>query len=338
LDRNTGHITHYVPGSGSKNALGKGSNLCGINRDAQGYLWLGGWGTLDRLDERSGQFTHYQHEPDDPNSLLSHEILRIYADRSGRLWIGQVGGLSRFVPETETFINYRGGSADGLGDREGVSAIYQDRSGTLWLGTWMGTLSRFDDKANTPPNHGADSRRLHKLSGGGIHVIHEDRAGTLWLGTMDGLYRYHRESETYSHYTVNQGLPNGTIQCILDDRSGRLWISTRKGISRFDPQTEAFRNYDVSDGLQGNDFSANACYVDGQSGEMLFAGSDGITAFFPDEIRDNPYVPPVVLTSFKIFNLPVLIGPESVLEKAIPYVESLTIPTATMSSRWNLPR
>ena len=30
-----------------------------------------------------------------------------------------------------------------------VSAIYQDRSGTLWFGTWMGTLSRFDDKTNT---------------------------------------------------------------------------------------------------------------------------------------------------------------------------------------------
>ena len=58
---------------------------------------------------------------------------------------------------------------------------------------------------------------------------------------------------------------------------------------------------------------------------MLFGGNNGITTFFPENIRDNPYVPPVVLTSFKIFNKPVPIGPKSVLKKAIPYADSLTL-------------
>ena len=209
-------------------------------------------------------------------------------------------------------------------ESNGVSAIYQDRSGTLWFGTWKGTLSRFDDKTNTFVNFRADSRDPHKLSGGRIDAIHEDQAGTLWVGTTDGLYRYNRENETFTHYTENQGLPSGAIQCILDDRSGRLWLGTKKGISRFDPQTETFRNYDVFDGLQSNDFS-QGCYEDSQSGEMLFGGNNGITTFFPENIRDNPYVPPVVLTSFKIFNKPVPIGPKSVLKKAIPYVDSLTL-------------
>ena len=49
-----------------------------------------------------------------------------------------------------------------------------------------------------------------------------------------------------------------------------------------------------------------------------------MTAFFPEDLRDNPYVPPVVISSFKIFNDPVPIGGE-VLAKAVPYVESLTL-------------
>jgi PAS domain S-box-containing protein len=327
FDRKTGQATHYIPGSGNQNALGKGSNLEGIYRDAQGYLWLGGWGALDRFDERSGQFKHYRHKPDDPNSLISDEIQCIYEDRSGGLWVGQVGGLSRFDPATEKFVNYRNNPADpaSLGDNV-VSAIYQDRSGTLWFGTWMGTLSRFDDKTNTFVNYRADPRDPHKLSSGGIFAIHEDRAGILWLGTLDGLYRHNRENETFTRYTVNQGLPSGVIECIVDDRDGRLWLGTKKGISRFDPHNETFRNYDVFDGLLSNDFAINACYEDGQSGEMLFGGSNGITTFFPEYIRDNPYVPPVVLTSFKIFNKPVPIGPNSVLKKAIPYVDSLSLP------------
>ena len=327
LDRKTGQITHYLPGSGNKNALGKGSSLRNnIYRDAQGYLWFGGWDSgLNRFDERSGQFKHYRHKPGDPNSLLSDNILCVYQDRSGKLWVGQVDGLSSFDPTTEKFINYRNDPAHpaSLGISN-VSAIYQDRSGTLWFGTWMGTLSRFDDKTNTFVNLRADSRDPHKLSGGRIHAIHEDQAGTLWLGTLDGLYRYNRENETFTHYTVNQGLPSGEIQCILGDRSGRLWLGTKKGISRFDPQTGRFRNYDTSDGLQSNDFS-EGCYEDSQSGEMLFGGNNGITTFFPENIRDNTYVPPVVLTSFKIFNKPVPIGPESALKKAIPYADSLTL-------------
>jgi len=325
LDRKTGQVTHYLPGSGSKNALGKGGTLRGIYRDAQGYLWFSGWGVLDRFDERSGQFTHYHHKPDDPNSLLSDNILCIYQDRSGRLWLGQVDGLSSFDPATEKFINYQNNPADpaSLGSN-GVNAIYQDRSGTLWFGTWIGTLSRFDDKTNTFVNLRADSRDPHKLSGGRIHAIHEDQAGTLWLGTAAGLYRYNRENETFTHYTENQGLPSDVIQCILDDRSGRLWLGTKKGISRFDPHNETFRNYDVFDGLQSSEFS-EGCYEDSQSGEMMFGGNNGITTFFPENIRDNPYVPPVVLTSFKIFNKPVPIAPKSVLKKAIPYADSLTL-------------
>ena len=88
--------------------------------------------------------------------------------------------------------------------------------------------------------------------------------------------------------------------------------------------TGRFRNYDTSDGLQSNNFSGG-CYEDSQSGEMLFGGNNGITTFFPENIRDNPYVPPVVLTSFKIFNKPVPIDPKSVLKKAIPYADSLTL-------------
>jgi signal transduction histidine kinase len=80
----------------------------------------------------------------------------------------------------------------------------------------------------------------------------------------------------------------------------------------------------MSDGLQSNEFSTG-CYQR-SDGEMFLGGSNGFNAFFPENIRDNPYVPPVVITSFRIFNKPVPIGAGSLLKKAIPYVNSLTLP------------
>lgn len=326
IDRNTGQITHYVPDLERTNTLSTGSNLISIYKDAQGYVWLGGWNSgLDRFDERSGQFKHYQHNPDDSNSLIANHVLDIFEDRSGNLWLGQHGGLSRFDPDTEQFTNYLPNPDDptSLG-HTAVRIIYQDHAGTLWLGLSGGVLSRFDEKTETFVNIMPDSRDPYSLKGGTILALHEDRNGTLWVGATDGLYRYHQDNSTFTHYTDNQGLPSSNIQGILEDDAGRLWISTKNGLSRFDPQTETFRNYDASDGLQGNDFSSS-CYAQGRSGEMFFGGSEGFNAFFPENVRDNPFVPPVVITDFKIFNKPVPISADSVLQQAIPYVDALTL-------------
>ncbi|HEX7569633.1 MAG TPA: two-component regulator propeller domain-containing protein, partial [Verrucomicrobiae bacterium] len=325
LDRKTGQITHYLPGLDNENTLSQGAYLVGICRDAQGYVWLGGWGGgLDRFDEHSGRFKHYRHNPSDTNSLASDNVFAIHEDRSGNLWVGHDDGISRLDRATEQFANYRPDPSDPTSTRNSVKTIYQDRSGALWSGTTMGMLSRFDNQTNTFANYKPDSRDPHRLNGGSIHAIHEDQAGTLWVGAEDGLYRFDRKDEMFTRYTENRGLPSSAIEGILEDTAGRLWISTKKGLSRFDPQTETFRNYDAADGLQGDDFS-QCCYAQGQNGEMFFGGSQGFNAFFPEKIRDNLYVPPVVLTDFQLFNKPVAIGKNSPLKKAVNVADQITL-------------
>ena len=325
LNRQTGEVTHYVPGPEDKNHLSKGADVSSICKDARGYLWIGGWGAgLDRFDERTGQFKHYGHDPGDPHSLMTDNVVSIYADPTGHIWAGQYGGVSRFDPGTGQFTNYQLGPDESAGLAYTVSAFHRDRSGTLWLGTWGGVLSRFDESANTFVNYPPDQHDPRQLQGGSIGAIHEDRAGTLWLASGLGLYRYSRSSGTFSRYTESQGLPSNDLMGILEDRAGRFWISTKKGLSRFDPKTETFRNYEESDGLVSNDFS-RGCYQQGKDGEMLFCGSNGVIAFFPDNVRDSFFVPPVVITSLRIFNKPVPIGARSILKNAIPYVNSLSL-------------
>ncbi|HXJ94459.1 MAG TPA: two-component regulator propeller domain-containing protein [Terriglobia bacterium] len=325
LDRKTGKITHYVRGLEDRNATSKGTDVNSIYEDARGYLWLGGWGSgLDRFDEHTGRFKHYRHDPDAPNSLTSDHVLRIYGDRSGQIWVGHIDGVTRLDPATGQFTYYRPNPKNPTSYGNAAEAFYQDRSGMLWISRGEGVLSRYDEKTKTFVNYTPDPRDPHRLQGGDTNAILEDRAGTLWLGASDGLYRFNRQNGAVTRYTESQGLPSSAIQGILEDKIGRLWLSTKKGISVFDPRTETFRNYDVFDGLQANEFSA-ACYTKGPDGEMFFGGSNGFNAFFPEQVRDNPYVPPVVITSFKIFNKPVPIGSKSVLAKAISYVDGLTL-------------
>jgi signal transduction histidine kinase/ligand-binding sensor domain-containing protein len=322
VDRKSGRIAHYVPGA---DGLSKGTEVNSILKDARGYLWVGGEGAgLDRFDERTGRFKHYGHDPGDPGSLMTNQVICIYEDPLGGLWVGQFGGVSHFDPATERFANYRLGPNASEDLPFSVSAIHRDRSGTLWLGTWGGILSRFDDNTKTFAHYTPSLGDPRKLQGGSIGAIHEDKTGTLWLAAGLGLYRFKPQSEAVTRYTIADGLPSNDLMGILEDAGGRLWISSKKGISRFDPQTERFKNYDVSDGLRSNDFS-RSCYQRGRTGEMFFCGNGGVTAFSPEDIRDSPFVPPVVLTSFKILDDPVPIGGDSVLEKAIPYAGSLRL-------------
>jgi len=60
---------------------------------------------------------------------------------------------------------------------------------------------------------------------------------------------------------------------------------------------------------------------------MFFGGINGFNAFHPDSVKDNPHIPPIVITDFKIFNQSVPIGTNghSYLQKSIMETEEITL-------------
>jgi len=196
--------------------------------------------------------------------------------------------------------------------------ILEDREGTLWVGTWGG-LYRFDRDNSRFVYYQRQSDDAVRPASDIILSIFEDSAGALWLGTFGGgLCRLNRAAQTFACYREEDGLPNDVVYGILEDDERNLWLSTNRGLSKFNPQTESFNNYDAGDGLQSNEFNAGA-YFKSDSGEMFFGGINGFNAFFPEEIKDNPYVPPVVLTALTQG------GEEVDTETAIETLQEVTI-------------
>jgi serine phosphatase RsbU (regulator of sigma subunit) len=135
-----------------------------------------------------------------------------------------------------------------------------------------------------------------------IFSIYEDDAGILWLCTWGGgLNKFDKDSGEFRAYTKKDGLPSNSVYGLLEDEKGNFWLSTNNGLSRFNPKTGTFKNYNSRDGLQSNEFNGGS-YYKSESGEMFFGGINGFNSFYPDEIEDNPFIPKVVITSFRKLN------------------------------------
>jgi ligand-binding sensor domain-containing protein/signal transduction histidine kinase len=272
--------------------------------DRGGTLWVGTADQgLDRFDRSRDAFTHFRHLPDNPNSLSSDAVRVLYEDRKGTIWIGtENGGLNRFDRPTGTFTRYISDPTDPAAlVHNRVTAITEDRAGRLWVGTWGG-ISILTPGSPGFTNFRKMAGRTEGISSQFISAFYEDELGYMWVATYGGgLNRFDPATGWFSHYSEADGLSSNQIYGILADGDGYLWLSTNNGLSCFDPYYGTFRNYDISDGLQSAEFSPGA-YFKNRSGSMFFGGVDGLNAFDPRQVQDNPYIPPVVITSFSKFN------------------------------------
>ena len=152
-----------------------------------------------------------------------------------------------------------------------------------------------------------------------------DRSGATWVGTQNGLDKFDRKAGTFTIFTNRNGLAGNAVGCVLEDDRGLLWMSTNRGISSFNPLTERFANYTVADGLPGHDLTGWGACFKSPEGEMFFGGFSGPAAFFPGKVGDRPYIPPIVLTDFRLFGTPVELKRGSPLTKSINYTDSVTL-------------
>ena len=319
IDRKTGHYTSYhrTPG------LAASIDVITINEDRSGNLWAGTYNHgLLHLDRRTGKFQTYRHNPADPYSLSNDIVTRLLVDHSGALWVATNDGLNRFDPATGRFIVYKPDPPKRIVD---YLELVEDVKGALWLGTDSSGLYRFDPATAKFTGYEHDMDRPGTLSDNRVNSVHFDRSGTMWIGTQNGLDKFDSKTGTFTVYTQRDGLPGNAVGCILEDDHSNLWMSTNKGIARFDPQSAAVNSYSTAEGLPGPDLTGwGACFKN-RSGEMFFGGFNGATVFHPDSVADPSYVPPVVLTEFRLSGSPVDIGADSPLSKSITDTARLTL-------------
>jgi ligand-binding sensor domain-containing protein/signal transduction histidine kinase len=323
IDSRTGDSTLYRHREGDVASISEGTVLSTVE-DSTGTLWFASYrGGLNSFDRKTGAFQTYRHHSGNPNSPSSDVIMRLQLDPSGRIWVATDHALDEFDPRSKRFEHYP--EINDVLSAALVTSLVQDRRGALWLGTNQAGMVRFDPAIRRYDVYRSQPGNPAALSSNRVNALLIDSGGTLWVGTQMGLDRFDATLQQFHAYTEQDGLPSSTVEAFLEDRHGNLWVGTDHGLAKFNPEAKSVRTYYASDGLAGNEFNYwGAAFKDGK-GQMFFPGVNGLTFFYPDEIRDNTYLPPVVLTDFRLFGTPVEVGHNSPLQKAISATQALTL-------------
>ncbi len=319
----TGEFKHFMRPS-DRRSDPSFSFITHLAKNEEGSLWVA---TVDAglllFNPEKETFKQLQQDFTDPNTKGINSLGALLL-QDPYLWIGTLEhGLIRYDTEKEEFTRFTSEMDDSTTlSTNTVLYIFQDNEENLWvcgLGYGLSIKPAGSTSFKRIP-YGGDSPQ--DLSNGVVTHIHQDREGTLWVGTQEGLNRLVGDplSNDYCFEQLfkEDGLPSNAIYGILEDNTGRLWISTNKGIGRYHPKSRTFQNFTVESGLQSNEFNSKAV-LRTQDGTFLFGGVNGFNLFHPDSIRTNSHPPPLVLTSFKVFDQ------EYPLPWAIESTDSITL-------------
>jgi ligand-binding sensor domain-containing protein len=238
-----------------------------------------------------------------------YRIYEITRDRFGVLWFCSASGifyLDTNAPDAEV---KKIRKVEGL-DPFAMS-VYEDNDGNLWFpapgrGMYYLSLKNRADTSFILFNH--DENDPESPITDQISTICQDNEGNYWIGSGVGLLRYHPEDSSFSSFEYHNNSERTTVSNLKLDNDGNLWFMADRGIMKFSPGTSeknTFRPLTSHDGMPFSNFYPWEFHMD-QDGIIYCGGVRGSgNSFFyfdPKDLPENKYIPPIVLTSFKVRN------------------------------------
>lgn len=191
-----------------------------INKDSQGYLWIGCNNALNRYNGSS--FTKYTYNPNDSTSITSGAIGSVVEDQDRILWIATTNGVCAFNYKTEEFEK----KYDAVLDNSIVKNLYVTKKNDLFAVTTKGLylfnreLDRFEKFFQTSIDIQSS-------------VMVEDSQGSFYIGTWgDGIVYWDSERKMSIGQLASERTElndENKIESFVVDKKGTLWIGSRYG-------------------------------------------------------------------------------------------------------------
>lgn len=233
------------------------NEISDVAYDEKGFLWVATDKGIDRFDGQ--RFIHFQHDPDDKNTICTNRIMRISYDPKGYVWAATMnGGLIRISTKTLRVrnYNYQKGKKRGISDNRST-AIFIDSDNETWICPHYRGLDYYDSKRDEFVNYRPTDQfpKLNPRYANLFSSVIEDRneKGLFWCASLDGLFSFNKRTKKWKHFPVSKqtfletitpiGF-EGAMRCLEQDGKGNLYIGTwGGGLLYFDKNQGLYRRF-----------------------------------------------------------------------------------------------
>ncbi len=307
-----GSITNYRHNPNDTSSLMNDYVTC-LMADRFGKIWVG----VNRhgfsiLDPDTGIFVH---QPYPPGYIFSIGSIVLFEDENGGVYFywplmkvefDRPDDPSREVKKLVSVMN--------LYPFTHVMDLETDRFGNLWVADYT-RLFLLNQSSNTWKVVEHDDGVPTSLSSSFCTSLLRDDEGTMWIATYNGLNKVMNgkvdpiSTEIKFHrYMEEDGLTGTRVVILGADDEGDLWLITSDGLFEFDKTTEHFSHYDIRGRHDYGNYVMWNPEHQAPDGEILVGCTNGFLRFDPNEVKSNPFKPPVVITDFKIDNKSIQVG------------------------------
>ena len=309
-------VNVFNPNTGTFKVIGKdfGSSLHSEKTLAimphDGQVWVGFFKDgFDIVSPTTFTARHFSGE------MLHFNEASIYAmceDSQGNVWIGNGWGV---------YMAPKGSMEFKRMDYFGFNYIYdlmEDSDHNIWVVTMGNGVYCYSPDSHRVKHYMHVENKPTSLSSNSVSNVIETSRGEIWFSTdRGGVCRFNKEDDTFTTFSIENGLPDDTGYKILEDKNGMLWFGTNNGLVKLDPNTGKCQVYTTCNGLPGNQFNYKSA-LKTRNDIFYFGSSDGLISFNPYHYNKNTYEPPIYITRLWINNKEVLPGKEG-----SPLTESL---------------
>ncbi|MGY8766981.1 MAG: two-component regulator propeller domain-containing protein [Pirellulales bacterium] len=297
FDNQSKVFTHYLHDASAPQSIG-GNEVWSILEDSSGRIWtchmVSSSSGIELFDKESETFTRYSNNLNDPTTISSNSVPRIYEDpRTNSLWVVNHDG--RIDRHDKNAIGFRNWTHDpnnenSLSDKS-ILPMIEGSDHQIWVGTMGGGLNSIDRKSGKVTRYLSDTLDPNSIPRARVTAIAEDSSGKLWLGFWDGiLAEFDQTTGKYIRiYEHDKNNPNSItkserLKYILEDQddSNILWLATIKGgIDKFDKKREHFTHFQTSTSGENSlsHDSVVSLYDDGQGTIWIPTYGGGLDKF-----------------------------------------------------------
>ena len=329
LDPKTGKFTHYRHKDNDPASLSF-DQVRAIYEDKKGDLWIGTGsnvtsnenenkkGGLNRFNKKTGRFTRYLHDENNPQSLIDDRVRAIFEDSKGIFWIGTAGdGLHTMDRTNGVFQRHTYDPADpeklsrppliknfDWAD-DNITFITEDLKNNIWIGTFGNGLSCYDPstkkitrykKQKDLPGNFTDSTSWSGFS---------SRDGVIWMSAWGGgLYKF---DPAHQNIPKNTSYTNRRVISFAEQPGNIQWLGTDSGLLRIDKNNNSTLLFTNDPKKPGSISDNNVFMLFTDSKNRLWAGgagnNGGLNLFNPEKQNFTVYKHDPTVSSSLVFDV-----------------------------------